>query len=346
MTRRERTAQLPLPGDDLARVRERSEQPLRRLDGANVLITGASGLVGSWMLETLLDAQHVFAMDVTATALVRNVTAFTDRYPHLAASPHLTIHEGDVRRFRIAGRQPTHVIHAASADSPERNASAPDDVIDVIESGTEHVLGATASASRCLIVSSGSVYVPQVRPITEDDPTVDAGVSAAERFGAAKRRAERCAERATASRGVTIARVFTLVGPRLPLAGQFAIGQFLDDAISGRAVRVRGDGTPLRSYLYLADLAVWCWHLLDRGGEPRIYNVGASEALSVEVVARQVAALGGVNVSIDAVPVPGARAACYLPSVERARRELGLEAWTSLDDGLARSWAWLESSAA
>ena len=335
--------QPPIPDVDLALVRDRAESPLRRLDGAHVLITGASGLIGSWLLETLLDAARHFAIDVSVTVLVRDDATFRLRYPHLAASPAITVQRGDVRRFAVPVRAPTHIIHAASAASPARNIEATDDVIEVIEAGTAHVveMAQQVDAARVLLLSSGSVYGAQARPISEADDTLNRGTTIAERIGAAKRRAEQRAEASSGARGVTIARIFTLFGPRLPINGQFAIGQFLGDALEGRPVRVHGDGTPLRSYLYLADLAAWCWHLLDRDGSVRTFNVGASERISIGDVATRVGGLAGVPVVVATPSVPGARPPCYLPSVERAERELGLEAWTSLDNGLARTWSWL-----
>ena len=335
--------QRPVPGADLALVRDRAESPLRRLDGAHLLITGASGLIGSWLLETLLDARHHFGIEVSATALVRDEATFRVRYPHLAASSCITIQQGDVRNCAAPVRAPTHIIHAASADSPARNVEATDDVINVIEAGTAHIVAIAqqVDAARVLLLSSGSVYSAQPRPISETDDTGNRGTSIAEQFGAAKRRAEQHAEASSAVRGVTVARIFTLFGPRLPINGQFAIGQFLGDALEGQPVRVHGDGTPIRSYLYLADLAAWCWHLLDRGGSVRTFNVGASQQISIGDVATRVGDLAGVRIIVETPPESGARPPCYLPAVERAQTELGLDAWTSLDDGLARTWAWL-----
>jgi UDP-glucuronate decarboxylase len=202
---------------------------------------------------------------------------------------------------------------------------------------------------RFLQMSSGSVYGPQPlasERIDESMPAAASETDPAQRFGAAKRRAETRGEAAVADGvGFVSARAFALAGPRLPLDAGFALGNFLGDALAGRTVTLSSDGTVERSWIHAADLAAWCWTLLVQGRSGRVYNVGSEEGYSLWEAAHRVAALAEPPVAVRRLrePSPGQSPSRYIPAIARARAELGLDAWISFDEGIRRTWDWLRT---
>ncbi len=341
----------PLPAADLQHVLDHTRHVWEDYRGARIFLTGVTGFVGSWLLETLVHAESTLSLGIKATVLVRDRAAFERHLPHLAHSPLVRIHVGDVRMADPPTHAFTHIVHCASASPPQMNAERPDEVEEIILRGSERLIeeAETGKGIRLLQVSSGSVYGPQPASIEwlgeAYTGEADAG-EAAQRFGAAKRKAERRGE-ASVARGVGFvsARAFALIGPRLPLNGQFAIGNFFEDALAGRSITLSGDGTPVRSWLYAADLAAWCWTLLVRGEPGRAYNVGSEEAFTLWDAAQRIAALHEPPLPVTRVttPPPGATSSRYVPSIARARDELGLDVWIPFDDGIRRTWDWLRT---
>jgi dTDP-glucose 4,6-dehydratase len=126
----------------------------------------------------------------------------------------------------------------------------------------------------------------------------------------------------------------------MKLDAHFAIGNFIADRLHHRPIRVRGDGSPVRSYLYASDLMVWLWTILFQGQSRRAYNVGSEEALNIASVAREVAAAlpPEVDVNIASAAAAGGTVHRYVPCTARAREELGLRA------AIGRTHAWFSGN--
>ena len=315
------------------------------LRGARIFITGGTGFFGCWLLESFTWASDQLKLGASAVVLTRDAAAFAAKAPHLAGHPSVALHEGDVRTFAFPSGRFTHVIHAATTSSAPVE---PRTTFETIVGGTERVLACARAtgARRLLFTSSGAVYGRQPADMThipEDYPGAPDPTDPNSAYGEGKRAAEQlCAVHATPAFEPVIARCFAFVGPYLPLDAHFAVGNFIRDALRGGPIRVKGDGTPVRSYLFAADLAVWLWTLLLRGRPLRSYNVGSDEPISIRELAALVAGLEHPGVSVEIGQARGASVlpSRYVPEIGRAQAELKLGVVVPLRDAISRTMAW------
>jgi nucleoside-diphosphate-sugar epimerase len=343
----------PLPVDDLDHVLAHTGKLWAGARGARFFITGGTGFFGTWLLESFARANDTMGLGMHATVLTREPAAFAQKAPHLAARGDLAFHQGDLRTFAFPAGRFTHLIHAAADTAVWTKNESAAGLIERISAGMRHLLdfAAAAGVRNFLHVSSGAVYGPQPAALThvpEDYPGLADPLPAGAAWAEGKRVAEQLCLAHAAKHGYSlkIARCFAFVGPHLD--ENYAIGNFIRDALNGRPIQVTGDGTPHRSYLYAADLAIWLWTLLFAGAPGRAYNVGSPAGLSIAEAARAVAAASGeaLPVKISAAPAAGAPLNRYVPAVERAGTELGLRAWIPLDEAIRKTLAWQRSARA
>lgn len=328
-----------LPARDIDHVLEQTAHLWEEVREGRFLITGGTGFFGTWILETLLAARP----DADVTLLTRDAGSFAARRADLAARVHLL--EGDVRSFPYPSGEFRFIVHGAAEASAVLNDEQPLVMFDTIVAGTRRVLelAKRARTERMLLMSSGAVYGRQpahLDRIGEDfagGPVITDPRSA---YAEGKRVAEWLC--AVSDVPVTIARCFAFVGPHLPLDRHFAIGNFISDVLAGRDIEIHGDGTPVRSYLYASDLAIWLWTILFRGQPGRPYNVGSEDSMSIADAARQVAAQadGGIAIRIARTAPVGHVPERYVPSTARARQELGLHQRIEIGEAIRRTIAW------
>jgi dTDP-glucose 4,6-dehydratase len=337
----------PLNGD-LEFVLENCRDDFGLLRGNRLLITGATGFVGSWLMETLLWANQRLGLGCRVVALTRSPARYAETHPHLASDPAVELAAGDVRSPLSSIGLIDGCIHAATPASARMNAENPLEMLDTVIDGMRNVLLLSAQSGRIplLFASSGAVYGQQPTTLQKLDEGYLGGpdsLSPSAAYHEGKRVAELMGAIASASGGISfrIARMFAFVGPYLPLDAHFAIGNFIGDGLAGRALQVQGDGTAVRSYLYGSDMAIWLWRIFIHGTDGRAYNVGSEHALSVAELAARVAE------AFEPPPVirirgesTAAAARRYVPSTARARGELGLEQRVDLETAIRRTIAW------
>lgn len=343
------SSQRPLPEQDLAHVLEHTRDFWEDLRGGRLFVTGGTGFFGRWMLETFLRANQDLGLGADVIVLTRDPQAFAGAAPHVALHPQVSLHPGDVRSFEFPSAMCSHVLHLATETALRASPAA--SFATAVE-GTARVLAfaVAATARKVLITSSGAVYGPQppeLERISEDYAGAPRSEDASAGYAHGKRAAEFLGSVAAAEGRleVKIARCFAFVGPMLPLDANFAIGNFIRDALIGDAIRVTGDGTARRSYLYAADLAVWLWTILIKGESGRPYNVGSEDDVSIGELAGIVGAVvrPGLEGVISQNALSGVQPQRYVPSTARALDELGLRLHFDLRDAISRTADWYSS---
>jgi dTDP-glucose 4,6-dehydratase len=141
---------------------------------------------------------------------------------------------------------------------------------------------------------------------------------------------------------VKIARCFAFIGPYLPLNAHFAAGNFIRDGLKGGPIVVKGDGTPVRSYLYAADLAIWLWTVLVKGESGHAYNVGSEYEIRIEFLAQSVANLFGVPLIVKGFrdARAGSSVERYIPSTLKVHDALNLKQTFDLQTSILKTIAW------
>jgi len=334
---------------DLDHILSHTEGLWDELRGQQIFVTGGTGFLGCWMLESFAWAVDRLKLDATAVVLTRNPALFLKKAPHLATHSSIQLYTGDVRSFVFPAEHFSHVIHMATDEGHRLTVKDPLLMLDTILYGAWHTLDFArhCRAQKFLMGSSGAVYgkhPPDMMHVPEEyTGTIDA-MDPAAAYIEGKRVAELLCLQYTRQYNIggKVFRGFTFVGPYLPLDIHYAIGNFIGDAIRGRPIQVKGDGTPCRSYLYAADAVIWLWTMLFRGTAGRVYNLGSESELTIAELATRVAEVLKMpyGVQIAGCSVPDKPQDRYVPSTGRARVELGLQQYITLEEAIERTSSW------
>ena len=283
---------------------------------------------------------------MTTTVLSRDPEAFRTSAPSLANAEGVSLTGGDVRNFTFPEGGFDTVIHAATDVSAELE---PEDLFDTCIAGTRRVLDLAVGAGTqdFLLISSGAVYgrqPPDVLRVSETYAGAPDPLLLGSAYGEGKRASEWlcAATRARTGMRVRSARCFAFVGPYLPLDKHFAIGNFINAALEGREIIIQGNGTPLRSYLYAADMAAWLCAVLIKGRSGAAYNIGADAEISIGELAHRVARLLESSSLVRILGKHDSKAPVerYVPDNRLALTELCLSAPIPLDEAIIRTASW------
>ena len=131
----------------------------------------------------------------------------------------------------------------------------------------------------------------------------------------------------------SIARCFSFVGPGLPTDLHYAIGNFVSSTVNGEDIIIKGDGSNIRSYMYLGDMVSWLMQILFTGKQGEDYNVGSDEklvCLSLQKYKKHIATNSKIVVLEILMKLSATSNHFYVPNTQKAQKELGLYSYADL----------------
>jgi dTDP-glucose 4,6-dehydratase len=333
---------------DLAEITDVSQVELETLVNTDVVITGATGFVGTWLVLSWIHARKQLNGTGNLIVTSRSPDQLRPLIEVIDTKAPVTYIASDIADFQLPKTFTNgFVVHAATPASALLNSTNPSKMLDVIIGGQRQVISeCVRTKSRLLFLSSGAVYGRQpldlehIPETWEGAPNINTSESA---YHEGKRVAELMANIASQHEGLDFvtARLFAFVGPFLPIDTHFALGNFIRDALLSRDIEIMSGGGSIRSYLYTTDMSSHLWMILARGISGECYNLGSARAINLIDLAKNV-----INQTDSAlkIHIRGANTSenvtRYVPSTRKLETELGISERVSLGDAIRRTIRW------
>jgi len=310
---------------------------------ANLLVIGGTGFFGKSILDGfqrgLLDAWGIETIDVMA----RHTKEFKGTHANLI-NDKVKFHTLDIAKCNALPKA-DYVIHAAASTNAVNYLIQPEEEKINIQAGTYNYCKLALDYhqhSRIVFCSSGAVYgrQPEGIELISENSALEPIATLAENkkdYAAAKRDAENAfIDLGHAGLQVSIARCFAFVGTFLPRDQHFAIGNFIEDGLKNRPIIVKANRPVFRSYMHADDLVNWLMTICHSASSLcPIYNVGSNNALAIEDLAELVAKR--FNVDIHKEKFSQESVDRYIPSIDKAKKELGLKLSIDIDNAINKT---------
>ena len=305
----------------------------------NIVITGGSGFVGSYLCEKLINDGHgIVVVDNLLTGSTENIN-------HLMHNENFSFIEHDVQNHIEIENKVDYVLHFASAASPKAYTEHPVNTLKAGSVGTINTLGlAKKHDAEYLLASTSEVYGdPLISPQTEEywgnvNPNGERSM-----YDEAKRFAEAAVATYSRSYGLKtkIVRIFNTYGPRMQLNDGRVVTNFIVQALRNENITIYGDGTQTRSFSYVEDTVAGIISLMN-STEYDVFNIGNPNEMTVGQLAEKIIKLTDSTSEIKYLELPNDDPKQRKPDITKAKTKLNWEPKVNLDEGLAKTITWVE----
>ena len=305
----------------------------------NIVITGGSGFVGSYLCEKLINDGHkIIVIDNLLTGSTENINNLMD-------NENFSFIEHDVQNHIEIEDKVDYVLHFASAASPKAYTEHPVNTLKAGSVGTINTLGlAKKHNAEYLLASTSEVYGdPLISPQNEEywgnvNPNGERSM-----YDEAKRFAEAAVATYTRSYDLKtkIVRIFNTYGPRMQLNDGRVVTNFIVQALRNEDITIYGDGSQTRSFSYVDDTVAGIISLMN-SNEYDVFNIGNPNEMTVGQLAEKIIELTHSTSEIKYLELPNDDPKQRKPDITKAKTKLNWEPKVNLEEGLTKTITWVE----
>lgn len=326
--------------------------PWERLQGKSMLVSGATGLIGSFLVDVIMHRNKSFGMNCKIYSLGRNEARANARFAYCREEDTFQFVPYDINTplVREDIGDVEYILHLASNTHPVAYATDPIGTITTNIIGTQNMLDFAVQhhAVRCAFASSNEIYGENRGDVEKfeesycgyiDCNTMRAGYPESKRCG------EALCQAYIRQKGldIVIPRLTRSYGPTLLSTDTKALSQFLHKALAGEDIVLKSAGTQHYSYTYVADAAAGLMTVLLKGKCGEAYNIADDASdIMLKDLAAIIAKQAGKEVVFD---IPDDTESAGFSKATKARleskklQELGWTAQYEIEAGITRTIA-------
>lgn len=319
------------------------------LQGKTVLITGANGLIGTYLIYMLHLANMVQGTDIKIVGISRSTPcqALSDIFEN-----NYKFYSRDLSNMDFSDLQQKtdYIIHGATYAQPGKFLRNYLDTIHLNTSTTENLLKkAKDDGAKFLFLSSSEIYgYPDEEniPTLENYPGLCSSVNIRAIYSESKRMGETLCFAYRNFEGVDakVARISMTYGPGVRLNDERVLAQFLKQALNEKKIVMLDDGNKVRTFCYIADGVLMLLNILLYGTD-FVYNVGGKDSISIRKLAEEICSLTGSILAVKTMQQLQDQNIKISPErveldIKKICAEFKLEAFKPFKEGLARTIEW------
>lgn len=332
---------------NLVKIVEKDVKPIvaklktKPLHNSLVIVTGASGLIGTYLLAILSRVRKQKHVKFRLIAVVQSPPT---KLLKAFVNTHDRIIQGNLANSNFVKSLPKAdlIVHGAGYGQPGKFLEKPLETILLNTVTTSQLIQKLNKKGRFLFISSSEVYSGLANPPFREDQI---GITNPQHPRSCYIEGKRCGEAicsalSSTNNHVVVARLSLAYGPGTKRGDQRVLNTFIEKAITKREVALLDSGQAKRTYCYVADAAEMLLNIALFGTKP-VYNVGGKSHVSIKKLAKMVGHYTDARVSFPklAKELPGSPDNVYI-SMKRYEKEFGKKKGISLEKGLKRTIMW------